>query len=521
MKSVENLKKRKKYTMSANEKELREARKAERKEKKVAAAAEQEKKDRRYRRNAVIVVVALVVLVIGAYLVNSDVLYTKTTALTVGDTKYSPAEVSYFYRNTYNTVYQNLSDQYGSRVGMLIDNTRPLDEQPYPYDVTGEQTWADVIADTAKQDIIRVTSFADAAAKAGRTLTDEDKATIDATLSSYHQYASVGGFPNVNKFYAAYFGKGVTEDIVAKLQEKIVLGSDYYNEIMDSYQYTDEQLDAYYSEHADEMDYYDFLVFTVYTSMDQFKDLADDAKAEAAHAAAQEIVDAATDPEHFTEAVKAFAGEDTLVNVTSAHADGISINYDDWIVDPARQPGDTAVIDVSTNSYALYFIGRDDNNYNTVDFRHILVQAEADENGNITDEALFFARTKAEDLFAQWRQDPTEENFIALANENSDDTGSNTNGGLYEQVTKYTMVPGVNDFLFNQGHVAGDTGVVLGQSSAYAGYHVMYYVGENANNAHLLAEAAKRAEDFDAKAAELAEGYEAVEGSGMRYVHAF
>ena len=49
----------------------------------------------------------------------------------------------------------------------------------------------------------------------------------------------------------------------------------------------------------------------------------------------------------------------------------------------------------------------------------------------------------------------------------------------------------------------------------------MYYVGENANNARLLAEDAKRGEDFTAKAEELEAGYEAVEGSGMRYVSEF
>ena len=507
--------------MSANEKERREAQKAERRERKAAAAAEQEKKSRSYRRRVVIIVAVLVVLIIGAFLINSDIFYTKTTALTVGDTKYSPAEVSYFYRSTYNTVYQNLSDQFGSMVSMMIDNTKPLNEQPYPYDVTGEQTWADVISDTAKQDIVRITAFSDAAAKAGRTLTDEDKASIDATLGNYRQYANISGFPNVNKFYAAYYGKGVTEDLVAGLQEKITLGNSYYNEILDSFQYTDEDLKAYYSAHADELDYYDFLVYTVYPSMDQFSELAEDARGEAVHAAAQEIIDATTDQESFVAAVKAFAGEDTVVNVSSQHADGISINYDEWITDPSRQPGDTAVLDVSTNTYALYFIGRNDNDYNTVDFRHILVKAEPEEDGSYSEGALFLARTKAEDIFAQWRQDPTEEHFIALANENSEDTGSNTNGGLYEQVTKYSMVPGVNDFLFNEGHVAGDSGVVLGQSSAYAGYHVMYYVGENENYAHMLADDAKRGEDFSVKAEEIEAGYEAVSGSGMRFVEAF
>ena len=105
-----------------------------------------------------------------------------------------------------------------------------------------------------------------------------------------------------------------------------------------------------------------------------------------------------------------------------------------------------------------------------------------------------------------------------MANENSEDGGSNTNGGLYEAVTKNTMVTGVNDFLFNEGHAVGDTGVVFGESSSYAGYHVMYYAGENRRNCDILAEDAKRAEDFDAKSAEITESYTLREGSGMRFV---
>ncbi len=504
--------------MSANVKDLRAARQAERKERKTAAAAEQEKKDRRYRRNVIIVVAVLVVLIIAALLINSNFFYTKTTAMTIGTTKYTPAEVSYFYRSTLNTVYQNLTSSYGNMSSYLLDTSKPLSEQPYPFDADGNRTWAEAIADTAKENMVRVTAFADAAAKAGRALTEEGQASVQQTLNEYRSYAASSGFTDINKFYAANFGKGVDEKLVTKLQERILLASSYSKEIMDGFTYTDDELSAYYSEHADEMDYYDYYAYTLYASMDQFSEVAEDEKDAKVHEAAQKIVDATTDAESFIAAVKEFAGEDTMVNITAAKADEISINYDEWITDPARQPGDTTVLDVNGNSYALLFIGRDNNDYNTVDFRHILVMAEADEDGNYSDEALFAARAKAEELLLQWKQDPTEENFITMANENSEDTGSNTNGGLYEQVTKYTMVPGVNDFLFAEGRAAGDTDVVFGQSSGYTGYHVMYFVGENTRNSLLLAEAAKRDADYDAAEEKIIAGYEIKDGSGLRFV---
>ena len=40
------------------------------------------------------------------------------------------------------------------------------------------------------------------------------------------------------------------------------------------------------------------------------------------------------------------------------------------------------------------------------------------------------------------------------------------------------MVAEFNDFCFDEARKAGDTGIVYGENGAYAGYHVMYFVGE-------------------------------------------
>ena len=61
----------------------------------------------------------------------------------------------------------------------------------------------------------------------------------------------------------------------------------------------------------------------------------------------------------------------------------------------------------------------------------------------------------------------------ALANEKSTDTGSNTNGGLYEDVYPGQMVTAFNDWCFDSARKSGDTGIV---ETTY-GYHVIYYVG--------------------------------------------
>jgi parvulin-like peptidyl-prolyl isomerase len=150
--------------------------------------------------------------------------------------------------------------------------------------------------------------------------------------------------------------------------------------------------------------------------------------------------------------------------------------------------------------------------------RHILVKAEADEEGNYSDEAKEAAKARAEEILAEFESgDKTEERFAELAEQYSEDTGSNTNGGLYENVAKGQMVQEFNDFCYAE-HKAGDTGIVYGESASYAGYHVMYYVGEGELNSNVIAETALRNEDADAWMEKQEEANPSKDGFGMKFV---
>lgn len=113
-----------------------------------------------------------------------------------------------------------------------------------------------------------------------------------------------------------------------------------------------------------------------------------------------------------------------------------------------------------------------------VDVRHILVQLDdvkAESNGkvNYTDDQWAQCMKNAEDLLDKWKSgEATEETFAELANANSKDGGSNTNGGLYQQVAKGTMVEAFDAWIFDASRTRGDTGIVKTEF----GYHIMYFV---------------------------------------------
>ena len=137
------------------------------------------------------------------------------------------------------------------------------------------------------------------------------------------------------------------------------------------------------------------------------------------------------------------------------------------------------------------------------------MKAEADaDSGEITGESILAAQTKAEQLYEQWKEDPTEENFAAMANENSDDTGSNTNGGLYENVALGRMVSEIDEWLFDSGRKAGDTELVYVKSSNYTGYHILYFSGEGEQYNLEIAKGLQQQDDYEQWISDRSSSYE-------------
>ncbi|MGM9549305.1 MAG: peptidylprolyl isomerase [Faecousia sp.] len=114
-----------------------------------------------------------------------------------------------------------------------------------------------------------------------------------------------------------------------------------------------------------------------------------------------------------------------------------------------------------------------------VDVRHILVMPEGGTTGDdgtttYSEEEWAACEAKAQELLDQWLAgDATEDSFAALAEEKSEDGGSNTNGGLYENVYEGQMVEPFEQWCFDESRANGDYGLVR---TDY-GYHVMYFVG--------------------------------------------
>lgn len=115
----------------------------------------------------------------------------------------------------------------------------------------------------------------------------------------------------------------------------------------------------------------------------------------------------------------------------------------------------------------------------TVDVRHILVFPEGATSETIRtetfpEEAWSASEEKAKQILSSWEAGAkTEDSFAALAEEHSDDEGSNLNGGLYEGVSQGEMVEAFDAWCFDGGRQPGDYGIVKTEF----GYHIMYFCG--------------------------------------------
>lgn len=471
---------------ASSEKKLRQAAREAGTDKKILAAQEEAKKKAQSKRRWTIGTILVVLLVAAILFLDSGYLYKHTTAVTVGDETYSPAEINY----QYGSQYYYWVNQYGSYASIFGLDTSTgltgLDKQSCS--MTDGGTWRDYFIDATLSQLVQNKALADYADANGITLTDEEKAVVDDDVATLDAYASLQGFSSADNFLAANYGNGVTTDIAREIGYAGTLASKAAEEYSDSLEYSAAELSEQYASYNGERDYFDYVYYYVSAEKvtgEDGNDTVTDETVAAAEAKANEILAAYEAGEEkdvearLNAAIATVDADATATHNAATSGSGLGA-YKEWMMDSARESGDATVCANSTNDgfYVVAFVAREDNNYKLAQVRHILVKAEADENGEYTDAAKAEAKARAEELLAEWKAgEATEESFAVMADANSEDAGSNTNGGLYDAVRKNQMVEEFDEFCFAK-HKHGDTAIVYGESSAYAGYHVMYYVGE-------------------------------------------
>lgn len=510
---------------STEKKRRQEAREAGTDKKIIAAKAEAEKA-KKSKIKWTLGTVAVVLLLALTLFLNSSFFYTSTTAASVGDENYSPAELSYYYANQYYT-WLNQYGGYASLFGLDTSmGIAGLGSQQCTM-AEGYDTWKDYFLDAASQQMIQTKALCDYAKENGIELGEEEIATVEASFDGMDEYVKAQGYANVDKFFAANYGRGVDSDVVYQAGLDASLANMVLEQVSGAIEYTDAELEEYYVGLNGESDMFDFAYY--YVASEKVSVEAEDGTTTeetneetkaAAKATAEAILAAYEEAEgddvaaRFDAAVAAELADAVASYRTNTAGSSLGV-YKEWLMGE-RSEGDASVVENTDGAgyYVVVFQNRGDNHYNLAQARHILVKAVASEDGTYTDEAKVEAKARAEEIYKEWQAgEMTEESFAALANEYSEDGGSNTNGGLYDAIAKGQMVEEFDEFCF-AGHEPGETAVIYGESASYAGYHVMYYVGEGMLYSDYIAKNNLLSEDMDEWLVSLTESYEFIKGSG-------
>lgn len=469
-----------------------ESYRAEQRAAKNQADLEQKKKE---KRNSIIITVCVIVvaaLIIGilAYnrMVDSGYFLRREIAAESENYKVDGAMMTYFFNTNYQSYYA-----YAQYLG--IDTTKSLKNQS---SAIGSGTWFDYFVSLTKNYVREVLALCEAARANGLELDSTDRESIKSAIDSLKSTASSRGY-SVNQYLVTAFGAGVNVKDVEHCLELSSLATKYSNQFYAGLSYTDEQYNAYYDANKDDFEGVDVITLaipsTYFTEKDADGNPIGDTSAaiEAAKAQADKIAAAGSEDE-FVAAVReyllSYAGatdeniDAQIERCYSYHVKASSISdAADWAF--SANEGETLVTgEDGATQYSVYYLLKPAYRDETLtrNVRHILFTDDTYEDD-----------TKANEVYAEWESAGfTEDKFIELCKEYSEDTGSAENGGLYENVANGDMVTEFNDWLFDDTRKPGDHGII---SSSY-GWHIMYYVGES-DRAEWLNEAEKALQQED------------------------
>ena len=225
-----------------------------------------------------------------------------TTAATINGEKLNSVDMNYYYSDTINAEYNQYGEYAASMFQMMgLDTTKPLDEQSYNEE-TGE-TWADYFMNKALAAAQRDFALSAAAEKAGYTLSEDDKASLENVESNLTMYASFSGMSSADAYLRAQYGNGASVKSYVKYLERNMLAENYYAEYSDSQEFDataiaerDEKNPLNYNAYDFEYYYVDYSKYLGVTeTVENIDETTEEATEEATEAATEEATEAVTE----------------------------------------------------------------------------------------------------------------------------------------------------------------------------------------------------------------------------------
>lgn len=469
---------------------------------KTAREAQQRKEERRSNFVYGLIAAAFALVVVVSVIWNSNIITRSAAAATVDGQKYSVAQVNFYYRNAY-LMFMNQWSYAASYFGLT--SSLPLDKQEVnetaasfldlDLSENAGMTWKDYFLSEGLEQIASVQNGLKQASAEGFIFPESVQEQYNEALETLSKSARSAG-TSVRRYLQATFGNMVSEGVYKAELLRMMKYDAYTAAYQDSLDYTPEEIETAYNDDKQAFDFVAYEAVSVDGSLETEQDEegndipAADGEAEAARNAAKNAADALAAGVRDGGTLSALSAGMEKASTFSGSKDSYetcsytSDEFADWLFDPARKAGDVTVIENGDLFYVVKFEKRFRDETKTIDVRHILIKPESgelsdgDEGYQEEHDTLWAAaKAKAEEIYQQWKDgEATEESFAALVKDNTDDPGSEDEGGLYERVYEGQMLSEFDAWCFDAARKPGDTDIV----ETSTGYHIMYYVGDNA-----------------------------------------
>lgn len=430
-----------------------------------------EERDKKIGKVAGIVLAAALVCFVASFPIRTF-LTVKGTYITVGGESISRVEFDYHY-NVAMSNYLNGNGMWLQYMG--VDLSGDLSKQMYSEDMS----WKDRFDELAVEGIAQNEALIREGKAAGfvHDTAEDYKEYMDALRES----ASEQGI-TVKEYIQSLFGPYATESRVKPFVEKMMYANAYYQSVVDTMSFSQDEIEQYYDEDKNNYDRVDFRLSVVNAQLPKEPtELADPVEtpapaegdssgttgtgtdgaqnaytpSEAEIAKAMEI--AKTEADELEKTIRT-KGE---LTVGASYSD-VTYMLRDWVFSEERKAGDTTVIEHSSahSYYVLAFEKRYRNERLSADARVI-----------VTDDG------RGQEILDEWKSGTADEaGFAALCDKYGSSAGG-PEGGLYEGIIVSNLSDELRDWLSDSSRASGDTVVISPEDGAYS--YVIYYVAAN------------------------------------------
>lgn len=447
------------------------------------AEQKQAEKKKKTRKNVLIVVCAVLAVLVIVYgviwLINSR--YRKTVA-TVGDEEIIlPIYNTFYMTNANNMSYYN-----------IFKPNVALRDQPNTVDGEGG-TMEDYLIRTTNDSIRQnYNLYIKAMADKTFSLSDDAKQYISNSIKSMETSATNAGYPSVNDYLRANFGRGYKLSDYEDYLTITTTASEYTQHLQDTFVPSESDLSTAYDASPED---FDFVFYTYSTTKaeaektestentEDDENKSSDLNTANASEPAQDAAPTYTDEAKAAAKAEAEKKQENMPeDASSTHVQKSQIankELAEWLFDSARKEGDTTVIaqdEEGTTYVTVRFDNRETNDYNRVNGYILTIDrkveaADAEEGSEATkaEESSEASREGSEETEKddEKEAEPTPDEKLATLKEGLKDGMTDEEFETYVKdlkysanvrtMDKYSSIDEINEWLFDPARKAGDT----------------------------------------------------------------